>query len=132
MSKSQARRTELEKITYVLNNISSRSFVISSGRFCMKRILLGGRYSSGICTIRRVEAEGTGTGACPEATEAAAAIVSSKFWESRVSITASLCMVSNTKDSGITFCLGFFLGEMFPPQRIVTSRYFYLILSSGF
>lgn len=40
----------------------SWSFVTLSGRFCKNKILLGGRYSSGICTAGRL---GAGAAAAP-------------------------------------------------------------------
>jgi hypothetical protein len=44
------------------NKATSWSLVTFSGRFCKKRILFGGRYSSGICTFGRF---GAGAVAAP-------------------------------------------------------------------
>lgn len=51
-----------KKIRNWVNNVMSWSFVTLSGKFCKKRILLGGRYSSGICTFGRL---GAGTAEAP-------------------------------------------------------------------
>ena len=51
------RRTSY-RFGYWLNSAWSCSFVEVSGRFCKKRILLGGRYSSGIWTLGRFGAAG--------------------------------------------------------------------------
>lgn len=55
------RRTSC-KFGYWLNSARSWSFVEVSGRFWRKRILLGGRYSSGIWTLGRL---GAGAAAAP-------------------------------------------------------------------
>ena len=61
--------------TYGLKRASRDSFVVSSGKFCTNKILFGGRYSSGICTIRRACDAAAGVGSVsPEAAAASAAV----------------------------------------------------------
>jgi hypothetical protein len=48
--------------THCENKFIRTSFVISTGRFCRKRILLGGKYSSGIWTKGRLGPGATGSG----------------------------------------------------------------------
>lgn len=47
------KRIKTKQPTYCENSDMSWSFSTLSGRFCKKRILLGGRYSSGIWTAGR-------------------------------------------------------------------------------
>jgi hypothetical protein len=102
----------------------SWSFVTLSGKFCKKRILLGGRYSSGICTFGRL---GAGTAEAPSTERQ----VSQLMWDYYEidPLSAAIRFARNFRFNGFVYRV--VSNEMMsnPVRKVGEEAYFYALLS---